>query len=872
MALVLKDRVRETSFTAGTGTITLSGAVAGFQSFAVIGDTNTTYYVIADSITGEWEVGIGTYTSSGTTLSRDTILESSDGGTAVDFAGNPKDVFCTYPAERSVYVDGSNIVPATASRLGFVNLAQGSALSVLGVTGNSAADVASIAAGTDNQVLRRSGTALAFGAVNLASTDAVTGTLPAGNGGTGITSLGTGVATALGQNVTGSGGIALATSPSFTTPTLGVATATSVNKVAITAPATSATLTIADGATLATSGANSLTLTTTGTTNVTLPTSGTLATTAGTVASFSAGTTGLTPNTATTGAVTLGGTLAVANGGTGVTTSTGSTSVVLSTSPSLTTPRVITAINDTNGNELFGVTATGSAVNEFTVANAATGNAPTLSATGGDTNIGMALAPKGTGGVIFPAGAVGTPAITTTGDLNTGIYFPAADTIGFVEGGVEAMRITSAGDVGIGTTSPAYKLDVSGPTNGILARFFSSVAARGLTITQYPVPVGATNEVGYDFNAPGSGASDGFLRFSTNSTERMRIDSSGNVGIGTTSVLSRLHVVTPATVGNMGLFVGDRTTLTAIKVANVNTGGSSGISLGEDNGTSNTPFYIQRLGSTSATPGEVRIVNGENAPIALYTNGTERARITSDGYFKASNTGSYLNATGPFHEFTQTTNNNGFQIRATSASLATDGFLFLRASRNTTNNTFYALDYYNDGSATYRFRVADSGNVTNTNNSYGSISDVKLKQDIVDAGSQWDDIKNLRIRKYRWKSEPDGFMQLGLVAQEAEDVSPGLIEEHPDRKQETRTREVEKTREVEVTPAVLDEDGNVVEPAVMETETYTEEEEYTATVDLGTTTKSVKYSVLYMKAVKALQEAMERIETLEAKVAALEGN
>jgi hypothetical protein len=117
------------------------------------------------------------------------------------------------------------------------------------------------------------------------------------------------------------------------------------------------------------------------------------------------------------------------------------------------TVRVVTAINDTNGNELFGVTATGSAVNEFTVANAATGNAPTLSATGGDTNIGMALTPKGTGGVIFPAGAVGTPAITTTGDLNTGIYFPAADTIAFTEGGVEAMRIDSSGNVLVGITT-----------------------------------------------------------------------------------------------------------------------------------------------------------------------------------------------------------------------------------------------------------------------------------------------------------------------------------------------------------------------------------------------------------------------------------
>ena len=105
-------------------------------------------------------------------------------------------------------------------------------------------------------------------------TTGVTGTLPVANGGTGITAFGTGVATALGQNVTGSGGIALATSPTFTTPTLGVAAATSVNKVAITAPATSATLTIADGKTATVS--NTLTFTGTDSSSVAFGTGGTV--------------------------------------------------------------------------------------------------------------------------------------------------------------------------------------------------------------------------------------------------------------------------------------------------------------------------------------------------------------------------------------------------------------------------------------------------------------------------------------------------------------------------------------------------------------------------------------------------------------------
>ena len=108
MALIVKDRVQETTATTGTGTLTLGGAVLGFQTFAAIGNGNTTYYAINDPIAGDWEVGIGTYTSSGTTLSRDTVLSSSNGGSLVPFASGTKNVFCTYPSERSVYRDTAN--------------------------------------------------------------------------------------------------------------------------------------------------------------------------------------------------------------------------------------------------------------------------------------------------------------------------------------------------------------------------------------------------------------------------------------------------------------------------------------------------------------------------------------------------------------------------------------------------------------------------------------------------------------------------------------------------------------------------------------------------------------------------------------------
>jgi hypothetical protein len=110
MPLVLKDRVKETSTTTGTGTLTLGGAESGFQSFAVIGNGNTTYYAIVDSAAGTWEVGIGTYTSSGTTLARNTVLESSNSGNLVNFGAGAKDVFVTYPAEQAVVTNEAQVL------------------------------------------------------------------------------------------------------------------------------------------------------------------------------------------------------------------------------------------------------------------------------------------------------------------------------------------------------------------------------------------------------------------------------------------------------------------------------------------------------------------------------------------------------------------------------------------------------------------------------------------------------------------------------------------------------------------------------------------------------------------------------------------
>ena len=171
---------------------------------------------------------------------------------------------------------------------------------------------------------------------------------------------------------------------------------------------------------------------------------------------------------------------------------------------------------------------------------------------------------------------------------------------------------------------------------------------------------------------------------------------------------------------------------------------------------------------------------------------TERARILSQGQFAAFSDSSHA-------------------------------FLTARASNTTGTNMSFQASATDLDTATQTCAIRANGDIDNQNNSYGSLSDARLKENIVDANSQWEDLKAIQIRNYNYKLETNynTHTQLGLIAQEVECISPGLV-----------TDSIDETT--------------------------------------GDTIKSIKYSVLYMKAVKALQEAMERIETLEAKVAALE--
>jgi len=137
MAFVLADRVKETTTVVGTGTATLLGAATGFQSFSAVGDGNTTYYTIAAQSGSEWEVGIGTYTSSGTTLSRDTVLASSNSGSLVNFSAGTKDVFCDYPAKRAVqgaegYIENSATINTSSTLNTGNNAISGGPVSIAG--------------------------------------------------------------------------------------------------------------------------------------------------------------------------------------------------------------------------------------------------------------------------------------------------------------------------------------------------------------------------------------------------------------------------------------------------------------------------------------------------------------------------------------------------------------------------------------------------------------------------------------------------------------------------------------------------------------------------------------------------------------------
>ena len=462
------------------------------------------------------------------------------------------------------------------------------------------------------------------------------------------------------------------------------------------------------------------------------------------------------------------------------------------------------------------------------------------------------------------------------GDTNTTIRFPSADTITAETGGSERARIDSNGKILAGATSSRTvaggdaKLQVEATSSeGVSitrtsadggAVYLSLGKTRNGSACQAGDTIGSISwnpDDGTDLNhaaseiqtvvASGIGGDDvpGDLVFKTNggattTTERLRITSNGtlypigngqsfnsatlpnghNVQINTTSSSHGFSVTRYS-----GSYAGYALNIGRSKSDTIGT--NSLVSNGDDLGHitwygADGSDFNQAAAITAQVDGTPS--DGADMPGRLIfktsTEGsgtpTEKVRITKSGDFLVGRTNTITIASDPSNACFEQLTDNGMPLTLHCDQSNQRGFgIYYTSGKN-------ASDFIRCQIASSpKFLVTGSGNTQNANNSYGSISDVSLKENIVDANSQWDDIKNIRVRNYNFKESTGQptHTQIGVVAQELETVSPKLVE-------------------------TSDKDGM----------------------------KNVQYSVLYMKSVKALQEAMARIETLEAKVAALEGS
>jgi hypothetical protein len=444
------------------------------------------------------------------------------------------------------------------------------------------------------------------------------------------------------------------------------------------------------------------------------------------------------------------------------------------------------------------------------------------------------------------------------------------------------VALDSSGRLGIGTNSPSNLLHIAGTGTDLTGLRIVNTQHQAAATSTAGLKLGITNSAGQrncriqareeavDSNAIA-------LDFFTNSadavdgeTVKMTVLHSGNVGIGT-SVPTQLLELNGAS--NPCLLIKDTTnnviayTFADDSVANFGSASAHPVVFRINNneaaridsngrllvgtptslnGGGNQYSMVQVIGNYSNTPSPGYLALGRSEVVTSMSNNDPLGRIT----FTDNAAGDFARIEGVVDSNCGTNDYPGRLVFSTTADGAstptermrinkdgnanfygTGGVIYSRSGTSAGTAERVFIGYHSASSVvtgSISINIYTNGNITNTNNSYGAISDLKLKENIVDATSQWSDIKALQVRKYNFKEETgqETHTQIGLVAQEAELVSPGLVSESPDR----------------------DEDGN----------------------DLGTVTKSVNYSVLYMKAVKALQEAIAKIESLEANTAALE--
>ena len=305
------------------------------------------------------------------------------------------------------------------------------------------------------------------------------------------------------------------------------------------------------------------------------------------------------------------------------------------------------------------------------------------------------------GGVAtFSAGSAAAPSITTTGDTNTGIFFPAADTIAFTEGGVESMRIDSSANVGIGTASPSFKLDVSGTSNVL-----QTTSSNGIN-NFYQVTSSGTTVLQND---------QGAYAFYTGGGEKLRLTTSGDLGIGTASPAARLDVVTSGP--GLATFTRDLATDVSFNISADNDG-----TICSTGGVHNMRFF---------------------------TNSAERARITSAGDLLVGQTaGGYSNS-------------NSMTLEKSAGYCV---FNHLSGTSSGTKYHFFVLGGTEIGSITQNGTTAVA---------YNTSSDYRLKdnpQPLTNSGAF---IDALQPKTWDWKT--DGSRGVGFIAHEVQAVSPGSV-------------------------------------------------------------------------------------------------